>query len=526
MKILRTGGLFFLLFLILVPNVWAQIDKSFNVIQFPEGRTVKVGFISSGQIPSAQMRAEVKFQEGQFQVELKFEKMKSAILFGGDVTCYVLWAINRDGAPENLGELWVRPDSDKDTVKYSTGLRNFALAVTGEKYSQVPKPSEMVLFWNDSRPNPAVRTDPLVYKQFSPAPANGVSTLESVRYDGKKPLDLVQAEKVFKMAQDLGAEKLAVDLFTQASLTLKQATQIYERSQGKGAQRFARDSVAASNEAIRLTNRKLELAALEKEYAERQAQMAELEGRANQAEEQVRAAEKQVQASEVQIRAAESQVKTAEATILKVQQQRAEAERKVASAQSSLEKLNAESARLTLEKGHLETSLASLNAERTQLEMEKASLLAEKQTLQQDKEDLQGRLRQALSQVAETHSSARGLILNLPDILFSVGEADLKPGTRIVMAKLSGILLMMQDLNLRIEGHTDSTGAPSFNLRLSERRADAVFDFMAIQGIGNERMKTAGYGMERPLADNATASGRSQNRRVEIIIAEGEIAAQ
>ncbi len=265
---------------------------------------------------------------------------------------------------------------------------------------------------------------------------------------------------------------------------------------------------------------------LEKEYAERQAQMAELEGRASQAEEQVHAAEKQVQASEVQMRAAESQVKTAEATILKVQQQRAEAERNVASAKNALEKLNTESARLTLEKGNLETSLASLNAERTQLEMDKASLLAEKQALQQDKEDLQGRLQQALSQVADTHSSARGMILNLPDILFSVGEAGLKPETKIVMAKLSGILLMMQDLNLRIEGHTDSTGAPSFNLRLSERRADAVFDFMAIEGIGSERMKTAGYGMERPLADNGTASGRSQNRRVEIIIAEGVIAAQ
>ncbi|MFH1964882.1 MAG: OmpA family protein [Acidobacteriota bacterium] len=439
--------------------------------------------------------------------------MKSAVLFGGDVTCYVLWAVDRGGAPENLGELWVRPDSDNDTVNFSTGLRNFALFISGERYYQVTKPSEMVLFWNDNRPDPAVTTDPLVFRQFSPAPTSGVSSLESVRYDGKKPLDLLQAEKVFKLAKDLGAEELAPDLYAQASLTLRQATQIYERSRGNiGAQRFACDSVAASNEAIRLTNRKLGLAALEKEFAERQAQMNELEGRVGQAEEQVRAAEKLVQA--------------AEATILKVQQQRAEAERSVASAQSELEKLNVESARLTQEKINLETSLTTLNAERTQLEMEKASLLAEKQTLQQDKVDLQGRLRQALSQVADTRSSARGLILNLPDILFSINEAALKPETELVLSKLSGILLMMPDLNLRIEGHTDSTGAPSYNLRLSERRADSVFDFMAIQGIGSERMKTAGYGMERPIAENSTPSGRSQNRRVEIIIAEGEIAAQ
>ena len=82
----------------------------------------------------------------------------------------------------------------------------------------------------------------------------------------------------------------------------------------------------------------------------------------------------------------------------------------------------------------------------------------------------------------------------------------------------------MTDLNLRVEGHTDSTGSPSFNLKLSQRRADSVFDLLASQGIASSRMKTVGYGMERPVANNSTAEGRSKNRRVEIIIAEGEIA--
>ena len=89
---------------------------------------------------------------------------------------------------------------------------------------------------------------------------------------------------------------------------------------------------------------------------------------------------------------------------------------------------------------------------------------------------------------------------------------------------LAGILLIMQDLNLRVEGHTDSTGTASLNLRLSERRADSVFDFLAEEGIRSDRMKRAGYGMDRPIASNSTADGRSKNRRVEIIIAEGEVA--
>lgn len=506
MRILRLIGMCLICVSGFTPLAAAQTDKGLNAIQFPEERTVKVDFASSGQIPEARVQAEVKFQNGQFQIEVKFDNMKSAVLFGGDVTCYVLWAVNRDGAPENLGELWVRPDSDSDTVRYSTGLRNFALMVTGERYYQVTRPSEMVLFWNTNRPDPPVRTDSMVFNRFAAAPASGVSSLESVRYDGNKPLDLLQAEKVFQFARDLGAEELAPDLYTQASIALNQATQVYQRSRNnKGAQRFARDSVAASNEAIRLTNRKLELQALEREFAERQAQMRELEGRFAQSEEMLR---------------------VAESTILEVQQQRAEAQRNVESAQRELEQLNAERERLTSENSNLEASLTQLNTERAQLEAEKATLLADKKSLQEEKDELQGRLGQALSQVAETRSSARGVILNLPDILFSVGEAELKPETGLVLAKLSGILLMMQDLNLRIEGHTDSTGAPSFNMRLSERRADAVFDFLARQGIGSERMKTAGYGMERPIADNSTAAGRSQNRRVEIIIAEGEIAAQ
>ena len=92
------------------------------------------------------------------------------------------------------------------------------------------------------------------------------------------------------------------------------------------------------------------------------------------------------------------------------------------------------------------------------------------------------------------------------------------------MAKLAGILLIMGDLNLRIEGHTDSTGSPSYNLALSEKQAAAVFDFLHQEGIGGQRMQSVGYGVDRPIADNSSSAGRRQNRRVEIIIGEGEIA--
>jgi outer membrane protein OmpA-like peptidoglycan-associated protein len=144
--------------------------------------------------------------------------------------------------------------------------------------------------------------------------------------------------------------------------------------------------------------------------------------------------------------------------------------------------------------------------------------------LKEDRERLSNRLDQALSKVAETRNTARGTIVNLPDILFDLNESTLKPEARLVIAKLAGILLIMGDLNTRIEGHTDSTGSLGYNMSLSEARAESVRDFLFQQGIAADRMVTAGYGPARPIADNATSDGRAKNRRVEIVIAEGEIA--
>jgi outer membrane protein OmpA-like peptidoglycan-associated protein len=115
------------------------------------------------------------------------------------------------------------------------------------------------------------------------------------------------------------------------------------------------------------------------------------------------------------------------------------------------------------------------------------------------------------------------MIVSLPDILFDLNEATLKNEAKIVIAKLAGILLILPELNLRVEGHTDSTGSADYNQGLSERRAASVRDFLAQQGIGGQRMVAVGYGLTRPVADNSTREGRASNRRVEIVIAEGVI---
>ncbi|UCF51705.1 MAG: OmpA family protein, partial [Bradyrhizobium sp.] len=174
----------------------------------------------------------------------------------------------------------------------------------------------------------------------------------------------------------------------------------------------------------------------------------------------------------------------------------------------------AETSTLRGEKSALEGTMqalrlekAELHAESERLRMEKAHLERESQRLQQEKAELNNRLQAALSHVAETKDSVRGFVVNLPDILFDVDQATLKPEARLVLAKLAGILLIMPDQGALIEGHTDSTGSAEYNLDLSQRRANTVLQFLSAQGLGASRLQAVGYGMQRPVADNATPEG-------------------
>ncbi|HJV07538.1 OmpA family protein [Paludibacterium denitrificans] len=103
-------------------------------------------------------------------------------------------------------------------------------------------------------------------------------------------------------------------------------------------------------------------------------------------------------------------------------------------------------------------------------------------------------------------------------ILFDPGKADLKPGGAAFLDKVANILQTKTHRNVVIEGHTDNTGSAELNQDLSELRALSVMKELVNRGVAKNRIKAVGYGMNRPIASNATASGRQQNRRTEIII--------
>ena len=113
----------------------------------------------------------------------------------------------------------------------------------------------------------------------------------------------------------------------------------------------------------------------------------------------------------------------------------------------------------------------------------------------------------------------RGQVITLDNsVLFEVGESELMPNARQRLKQVAEVLQMQQDRTITIEGHTDSQGTTSLNERLSEQRADAVKNFLVSRGIDSSRVRTVGYGEERPVASNQSPEGRAMNRRVEIVL--------
>jgi outer membrane protein OmpA-like peptidoglycan-associated protein len=112
----------------------------------------------------------------------------------------------------------------------------------------------------------------------------------------------------------------------------------------------------------------------------------------------------------------------------------------------------------------------------------------------------------------------RGLVLTVGDVLFATGRAEVAAGGMRSIDKLAEWLKKNPTRNLLIEGHTDNTGTEDLNMRLSQQRAEAVRDQLLSRGVGADRITTKGYGPKYPVVANDTASGRQQNRRVEVVV--------
>jgi outer membrane protein OmpA-like peptidoglycan-associated protein len=123
-----------------------------------------------------------------------------------------------------------------------------------------------------------------------------------------------------------------------------------------------------------------------------------------------------------------------------------------------------------------------------------------------------------LNLILETQETARGLIVNISDVLFDFNKYTLKPGAREKLAKVSGILLAYPGLQIQLEGHTDAVGSEEYNQKLSEDRANAVREYVVTQGVPANTVTAKGFGKTQPVASNDNAAGRQKNRRVEMVV--------
>ena len=152
--------------------------------------------------------------------------------------------------------------------------------------------------------------------------------------------------------------------------------------------------------------------------------------------------------------------------------------------------------------------------------------LAEMEQLGAERDDLLIEARERQIRVLETElaelradRTERGLVVTLGDeVLFDVDQADLKPGGMQQLTRVAEFLRQNLDRNVLVEGHTDSTAPDSYNLALSQRRANAVEEFLITQGVEPTRIMATGYGEQLPIASNDTAAGRQANRRVELVV--------
>ena len=125
----------------------------------------------------------------------------------------------------------------------------------------------------------------------------------------------------------------------------------------------------------------------------------------------------------------------------------------------------------------------------------------------------------ALANLAAVKEEARGLVITLSgSVLFGSNEAILLPSAQTRLGQVADALMAEEDRALRIEGHSDSRGKAGHNIELSQRRAEAVRSFLVSKGYDANRVTAHGVGPGQPVADNATAEGRANNRRVEIVV--------
>lgn len=564
-------------------NPVQQVAESTKAIDYRQGVRSEVALKGSDQMPDINGKAEVDTKSTPTQLRVEVEHLKPANSFGLEYLTYVLWAISPEGMPSNLGELDVH--GDKGSIRASTPMQAFALVITAEPYFAVTQPSEKLVAQNEPGPHAQgfVRAVDVSY-QAVPASlyaAQNQAIQEPVYgIDKNVPLALREARNAVRIAKVAQADQYASSPLDRAQQLLNQADDYYHRKQPtKSIETVAREATSAA-EAARVSaihaeqqakidqerqavmqraaraeaqaeahQHEAEQAKAQADAQAQQAQQAEqarqqaeqqaaqAQAAAQQAAQAAQAAQQQIQQqanSGQQVQAdqqaaaqqAQQQAQQAQEQAAAAQQRAQDQERLAQQAEQQLQQQRAaaDQAQQQLQQEQAARQQAEQQAQATQQQLQQSQ--QQLQQAQADKEQTRQRLLGQLNQVLQTKDSARGLIVNMPDVLFALNSANLTADARERLAKVAGILIAYPDIKVEVDGYTDNTGPLNFNQQLSQQRADTVRQYLVSQGVPSGSVDSKGFGPNDPIASNDTPDGRKQNRRVNMVVSGQSIGAQ
>ncbi len=490
-------------------DVTARTAKAINY-QHRNGSTT-IDFKGTDLLPGARGEAKVESKQGYIEIEVEFDDLMPANRQGSEYLTYVLWAITPEGRTSNLGEVLL--NGTKSKLNVTTELQVFGLVVTAEPYFAVTMPSDLIVMENVVRSDTRGKVEEIEakYELLKRGQYQRLANPLALKLDPKVPIEIYEARNAVQIARSFGADRFATETFNKAEASLAQAEAYQSRKANKkSVVMTARQAVQTAEDSRAIAVKRQEEDALTAERT----QSAEREARA---ESDRLAAQKEADRTSREAEAARIQAQADAARIARENEARvagieADANRQKLENDSRISAAAAEADRLKREN---EAQMAANQAALDAAAVQKAQLEAEKVAMRSE-------LLKQFNAVLQTQDTARGLIVNMSDVLFDTGRYTLRPLAREKLAKVAGIVAGHPGLTLAVEGHTDSVGTDEYNQTLSENRGRAVRDFLVQQGMPANSLTATGMGETHPVASNDTAAGRQQNRRVEIVIS-GEL---
>jgi outer membrane protein OmpA-like peptidoglycan-associated protein len=340
---------------------------------------------------------------------------------------------------------------------------------------------------------------------------------DPVVLNARLPLEFFEARNAMRIAQSEGAEQYASASYQHAVQLMNNADEYATRKHidRKPLIAISREAVQTSEDAREIAVKKLDELRLADERQGAADAQAKSQGQADDAMRQKERAESDTARAQAARTQAESDTQNAQAAKAQAEFDAAKARADATDAQNATALAKSDMANSQAASA---TALSAAQADADQSRLAAQQSQASVQQAEADKAAMRTRLSEQLNLILQTRDSARGLIVSMSDVLFDTGKYSLKPGAREKLAKVAGILLAYPALNIEVGGYTDNVGGDDMNQTLSENRASSVRDYLVQQGVLTNSVSSRGFGNTMPVASNDNASGRQQNRRVELLV--------